>query len=286
MAGQGRAALPARSHPGGDRGELTLATRPRYGLEVRPAAGLEQARRAHVRAGAGLRPEGRPRRGARSRLSLGQVRDARPRHICARRRRRPGGGLLSPVLAVGQRCGQAGQPAAHGRGSRDAPEHAVPAGPAPWSYGPRRPGTGSPTPRWPRPRAAVWRSPPAVFPPSSGRAWPTSLILLSRVAVPATCWPSAWARSGRSPHWERWHMHDLVVRDLEQARNRTPGLTTWMTVQAPAAATAASLERPRGMPARLRSATALRRRVACRCLPVPAAGGSAGPGVSQAALRW
>ncbi len=121
-------------HPGGDLGKLTLAARPRYGLEVRPAAGLERARRAHVRPGAGLRSEGRPRRGARSRLSLGQVRDARPGHIRARRRRRPGGRLLSPVFAVGQRCGQAGQPAAHGRGSRDAPEHAVPAGPAPWLY--------------------------------------------------------------------------------------------------------------------------------------------------------
>jgi glutamate--cysteine ligase len=40
VAGQGRAGLPARSHPGGDRGEFTLAARPRYGLEVRPAAGL------------------------------------------------------------------------------------------------------------------------------------------------------------------------------------------------------------------------------------------------------
>lgn len=45
---------------------------------------LERARRAHLRPGAGLRSEERPRRGARSRLSLGQVRDARPRaHSCA-----------------------------------------------------------------------------------------------------------------------------------------------------------------------------------------------------------
>jgi len=40
---------------------------------------LERARRAHLRPGAGLRSEERPRRGARSRPSLGQVRDARPR---------------------------------------------------------------------------------------------------------------------------------------------------------------------------------------------------------------
>ena len=108
VAGQGRAGLPARPDAGGDRGELALAARPRYGLEVRPAAGLGRARRAHVRPGAGLRSEGRPRRVARSRLSLGPVRDARPGHVRARRRRCPGGGLLGPVPAVGQRCGQTG----------------------------------------------------------------------------------------------------------------------------------------------------------------------------------
>jgi hypothetical protein len=108
VAGQGRAGVPARPDAGGDRGELALAARPRYGLEVGPAAGLGRARRAHVRPGAGLRSEARPRRVTRSRLSLGPVRDARPGHVRARRRRCPGGGLLGPVLAVGQRCGQAG----------------------------------------------------------------------------------------------------------------------------------------------------------------------------------
>ena len=86
MAGQGRARLPARPDAGGDRGELTLAAPPRYGLEVGPAAGLGRARRAHVRPGAGLRSAARPRRVARSRLSLGPVRDARPGHV---RRRAP-----------------------------------------------------------------------------------------------------------------------------------------------------------------------------------------------------
>lgn len=47
------------------------------------------------------------------------------------------------------------------------------------------------------------RPSPGACRPSSCRRWPTSLILLSRVAVPAICWPSAWARSGHSPHWTR-----------------------------------------------------------------------------------
>jgi Glutamate-cysteine ligase family 2(GCS2) len=52
---------------------------------------------------------------------------------------------------------------------------------------------------WPRPCAAVWRSPPAVFRPCSSRPRLTSLILLSRVAVPATCWPSARAGQPSTP---------------------------------------------------------------------------------------
>jgi hypothetical protein len=62
---------------------------------------------------------------------------------------------------------------------------------------------------------------------SAPRWWPAIAVATSArrcLAIAAGRVPAELRPAG-SPHWERWHIHDLVVRDLEQARNRTLGLT-------------------------------------------------------------